>query len=116
MKENRMLYGDSDDEEEMLLYGDDKPEESAPVAARPDEDKPSLVPPQNLGLEQGPLEKGILNIAGRSGLFIAVYVYELYHKGEDEKHFIILSLNRLNVVNCRRGFVTVADNGVIWIG
>ena len=43
-------------------------------------------------------------------------VHELHHKGGDEKRSIILSLDELNVGNCRRGFVRVADNGVIRMG
>jgi len=69
------------------------------------------------------------NIAGRSGLFVAgptpffVFaergfprVHALYHKDTTPTPSSILTLDELNTIECRGGFVTVADNGVVRIG
>ena len=69
------------------------------------------------------------NIAGRSGLFVSgpvpffifaergyPRIHALYHKDESDPPTAILTLDELNVVNCRHGFVTVADNNIVRIG
>ncbi len=69
------------------------------------------------------------NIAGRSGLFVSgsapffifaergyPRIHALYHKDEADPPTAILTLDELNVVNCRHGFVTVSDNNIVRIG